>query len=352
MLCRLVHRRRAQGDIELQVVIVRLRLPQIRQRHRILRRAMHAERLQRLARHDPRADRGRERLGLERPERHIFPLLDVARAPVVQQHEAEDHLLGLLLGEHLAHRRGLADHDAHFQLEIEPLARPEARHLRRRRLQLPARPAHLGAADDDGGGAAVIADRHVQPVRLQRIVLAAEHDADIGGVLLRRIEIGVACDRDRQMQFDVRHRHQRALAQFVVVAQLRMVVAQQLADPRPGARPDFWPQRHERIERRRREHAERADIEPASPARAPRDRARSRRSRRRRAGPGRPGREHAIGEILDREIGGGIDVDEGAEGGIVGMGHGACPVSYRHGELDPVIPAMRLWRIPGIHTTT
>ena len=34
-----------------------------------------------------------------------------------------------------------------------------------------------------------------------------------------------------------------------------------------------------------------------------------------------PGREHAVGEVLDREIGGGIDRDEGAEGGIVGMGH-------------------------------
>ena len=103
---------------------------EIIQRHRLLRRALQAERLQRLARHHPRADRGRERFCQERTERHIFPLLDVARAPVVEQHEAEDHLLGLLLGEHAAHRRGLADHDAHLQLEIEPLARPEARHLR------------------------------------------------------------------------------------------------------------------------------------------------------------------------------------------------------------------------------
>ena len=192
-----VHRRGAQGHIELQIVIVRLRLLQIRQRHRLLRRARHAKRLQRLAGDDPGADRGGERLGLERPERHIFPLLDIARAPVVQQDKAEDHLFGLLLAEHLAHRRRLADHDAHFEFEIEPLARPETRHLRARRLQLAARPAHLGAGDHDGRGAAVIADRHMQPVRLQRVVLAAEHDADIGGVLLRRIEIGVAGDRER-----------------------------------------------------------------------------------------------------------------------------------------------------------
>ena len=125
MRCAFVHRRRAQGDIELQVVIVRLRLPQIRQRRGILRGAVKAKRLQRLARHHPWADRGREGLGLERPERHIFPLLDVARAPVVQQHETEDHSLRLRLGEHLAHRRRLSDHDAHFEFEIEPLAGAE-----------------------------------------------------------------------------------------------------------------------------------------------------------------------------------------------------------------------------------
>jgi hypothetical protein len=34
-----------------------------------------------------------------------------------------------------------------------------------------------------------------------------------------------------------------------------------------------------------------------------------------------PGREHAVRQVLDREIGAGIDRDEGAEGGIVGM-HG------------------------------
>jgi hypothetical protein len=103
----------------------------------------------------------------------------------------------------------------------------------------------------------------MQPVRLQRIVLAAEHDPDIGGVLLRRIEIGIACDRDRQMQFYIRHRHQRAPAQFVIIAQLRMVMPQQLADPRAGLRPHFWAQRHEGIQCRPGKDTEVADIQAA-----------------------------------------------------------------------------------------
>ena len=269
----------------------------------------------------------------------------------LRMHEAEDHLFGLLLGQHLADRRRLADHDAHFEFEIEPLARPEARHVRRRRLQLPARPAHLGAADHDGRGAAVVADRHMQPVRLQRIVLAAEHDADIGGVLLRRIEIGVAGDRDRQMQFDVRHRHQRALAQFVIVAQFRMIVAQQFADPRPRLRPDFRSQRHERVERRRGEHAELADIEPAVLLELPEiehviaDRDADAR------GEAVPGGEHAVGQILDREIGGGIDGDEGAEGGIVGMGHGVVLSVRRHLHSCVMVRDATAGRRPGIQTS-
>ncbi len=246
---RLVHLRRAQTDIEFQVVIVRLRLPQVRQRRRILHRAMDAARLQRLARDDPRTDRGRKCLGLERPERHVFPLLDIARAPIVEEHKAEDHLFRLLFIEHFTHRRRLPDHNAHFQLKIEPLTGPETRQFRIWRLQLAARPAHPGARDHDGGGAAVVTDWHMQPVRLQRVVLASEHGADIGGVFLRRIEIGVTGDRDRKAHFCVGHRHQRAFPQGLVVAQFGIVVAQQLANPRPGAGPDLRAKCHEGIDR-------------------------------------------------------------------------------------------------------
>ena len=120
----------------------------------------------------------------------------------------------------------LADDHAHLEFEVEPLAWPKTRHLGARRLQLAVRPAHLGAANHHGRGAAIIADRHMQPVRLQRIVLAAEHDADIGGVLPGRIKIGVPGNLNRHMQLHIRHRHQRVAAQLVIVAQFRIVMAQ------------------------------------------------------------------------------------------------------------------------------
>src|SRR5258707_8895635 len=52
--------RRPQRHVELDIIIVRLGLTQIRQWHRRLLRSLQPERLQRLARHDPRTDRGRK----------------------------------------------------------------------------------------------------------------------------------------------------------------------------------------------------------------------------------------------------------------------------------------------------
>src|SRR5271168_4834132 len=119
-------------------------------------------------------------------------------------------------------------------------------------------------------------------------------------------------------------------------------MTQQLADSRTRARPDFRPQRHEWIERWRREHAEIADVEPAVLFKLPEiehviaDRnARARRQ-------SIPGRKHAIGQILDRKIGRGVDGYEGAKRGIVGMGHYFAFMCF-------IIPGCASWRRPGIH---
>ena len=68
---------------------------EIRERSRVARGARRhgrAERRKRLRAHDPRADAGEEILGEERPQRLIFPCLDVARRPVVEKAIAGDML--------------------------------------------------------------------------------------------------------------------------------------------------------------------------------------------------------------------------------------------------------------------
>src|SRR5207302_10408441 len=116
-----------------------------------------------------------------------------------------------------------------------------------------------------------------------------------------------------------------------------MVVPQKLADPRARARPHFRPQRHERVELRRGEHCGLDDIEPAVLRELPEiehviaDGDTDAR--------GEPvlGGEYAVGEVLDREGGSGRDVDEGAEFGVVGMGHNVVLLVSRQ-TLTAVIP--------------
>src|SRR6266545_556738 len=124
---------------------------QIRRWSRVL---IHADnRRQLVERRDPRRDRRRKRLAQERPERHVLEGLDVARAPVVDEHRAEDVLERALHRDRLAEMTGLTNDKAELELEIELLRRAEVAGL-----ALAVRPADLGAAGDDGSCAAVVAD--------------------------------------------------------------------------------------------------------------------------------------------------------------------------------------------------
>lgn len=82
---------RRQIDLQLDIIhaIVAL-LPQIRQHIRTILQLLHAEPLQRARQHDPRAHARREVLRGEGAQRDVLPGLDVARAPVVEEDEAED----------------------------------------------------------------------------------------------------------------------------------------------------------------------------------------------------------------------------------------------------------------------
>ena len=146
-------------------------LRQVGQWLRLLRRPRDTKRFERIQGHDPGRNRRGESLAVERPERHIFPLLDVARAPVVHQHEAEDVPLGFGDRDRLAERIGLADDAGRLELEIELGRRAEDRLLAVGQLELALRTADRGAADDDRACPAVVGDGHVQPVRQQRVSL-------------------------------------------------------------------------------------------------------------------------------------------------------------------------------------
>src|SRR5262245_33205167 len=99
-----------------------LKVIEIRERLRIASRPgrrRHPEWRQRLLRHHPGRDRGGEILAQERPERLIFPALDIARRPVVEEAEAEDVLRRLRNGNSVAEPARNADVEAELELEIE-----------------------------------------------------------------------------------------------------------------------------------------------------------------------------------------------------------------------------------------
>ena len=130
--------------------------PQVGQRLRVLRARRHEVGLERGQRHDPGRDRGRERLAQERAERLVLPALQVARAPVVDEHEAEDVLADLGGGDRRAERlaRARSRSPARARCRAARSARSRAagragaRSACRRR-----RPSRRGRGSRSGGGA-------------------------------------------------------------------------------------------------------------------------------------------------------------------------------------------------------
>ena len=237
-----------ERDVEPAVGLI-VRVGEIRQRGRIAfgpRISRGAERRQRLCGHHPRRDRGAEILAEERPERLIFPGLDVARRPVVEQAIAE-HVLGRFADRNGGAELGThADEGAELELEIEIARRPVARHVLIRAFALALRPLHRRAADAHRRGAAVIGDRHIFVVRHQRIV-RPEHAAGIAGVENRGEKIGEIAERHRQPDLRLRHRGEMLADVFVAV-----LGAQGARQAKPQRRPGLRPERHDEVEERRR----------------------------------------------------------------------------------------------------
>ena len=198
---------------------------EIRQRLRIARGPFERgpERRQRLHRHDPGRERGGEVLRQERAERLVFPGLDVARRPVVEQRDAEQMLLGLVDRDRLAERIALADEEAELELVVEPLRWRRARAAHRRALGLAARALEVLAADADRRGAAVIADRHPLVVGHQRVV-GAEQLADRGRVMDAGVEVGVVADAAGHVHLDARIALQGALPGGLLAAALGQAI--------------------------------------------------------------------------------------------------------------------------------
>src|SRR4030095_9487243 len=105
-------------------------VPDIRQRRRISRgprRLRRAERRERFGSDDPGRDGGQKALAQERAERLVFPSLDVARGPIVEQAEPRDVVCRLGDRDRCAECVARADPDTKLELIVETARWPEAR---------------------------------------------------------------------------------------------------------------------------------------------------------------------------------------------------------------------------------
>ena len=174
-----------------------LRIVEIRKRLRVARRPRRhrlAKRRQRFRAHDPRADAGQEILGEERPERLIFPRLEVARRPIVEQAIAGDMVARFADRDRRAELVAVADPDAELELIIEAAAGPIFGRSASGALRWPFGRMTGSPDAPHRACAAVVADRHIFVVRKQRIV-GPELLADVGRVMNADVEVGVVADR-------------------------------------------------------------------------------------------------------------------------------------------------------------
>src|SRR6185369_4319237 len=104
------------------------------------RRHRCAERRKRVGTDDPRRNTGQEILGQERPERLIFPRLQVARGPVVEKAISRNMLAGFADRDRLTEIVALPNPDTELQLVIETPAWPIFRSIGLRRLALASWP--------------------------------------------------------------------------------------------------------------------------------------------------------------------------------------------------------------------
>lgn len=94
----------------------------------------------------------------------------------------------------------------------------------------------------------MVADRKVSPVGHQRVLLTAEHDADVGSVLLGGVKIGVVPNVGGQMGLDSRDGEDGTLKEVIVVPESGLAGREELLDVEARGGPDGLAQGHEQVQ--------------------------------------------------------------------------------------------------------
>jgi len=96
----------------------------------------------------------------------------------------------------------------------------------------------------------VVSDGKVSPVGHQGVLLATEHDSDVGGVLLGGIEIGVVTNVGGEVGLDGGDGQHSALEEILVVAKGGLGRREELLEGLASGSPDGLAQGHEHVQGR------------------------------------------------------------------------------------------------------
>jgi hypothetical protein len=157
-------------------------------------------------------------------------------------------LLRLLDGNGRAQFVPGAHEKPRLQLKVQELRGPKHWRLIVVEAGLPAGPTHTVPARKDGTGPAVVAHRQVHPVVLQGVLRAPKHRTDVGGMLLRRVEVRVVAHVDGQVKRNVAARVQGPLAERGVVSKRFRIGPEKRLDPLPDGSPRLRPQPHDLVQ--------------------------------------------------------------------------------------------------------
>src|SRR5262245_9573693 len=142
-----------------------------------------------------------------------------------------------------------ADPNAELELVVETAAGPEAWVRFGRPFALAVRAAKRRAGHGDGGGAPVIANRHVFVIGQQRIV-GAEELTRVGGVVDAGEEVGVVADRGRKLEAAIVGAVNEARPQRFDLGALASIGIENVAEAVAERGAGLADEREQRVERR------------------------------------------------------------------------------------------------------
>ena len=206
---------------------------------------------------DPWRNRGSEVLAEKGAEWDIFPLLDVAGGPIIEEDQTKNVILRLGRRDALAERFALEGDKGHFELEVKEAGRTENGRCFWVGPGLTHGSTDGRAADNDAGGPAVVPHWHVLPVGKQGVVRVAEHLAHVSGVVLAGVEIRVIPHFHRHVHGDGRGGNEARSVKVGAVPEVGRVGSEQGLDALSKGDRGRLAELHERIQDGRGQDVER-----------------------------------------------------------------------------------------------